>query len=1057
MTGPTTLAEGLDRSVRQHPGRPALIAERAWSFAELAAEADLVASAVSRLGVRAGDRVALALPNSGRALVLLAALARSGVAVVPFDHSVPTARLVGQVQDAAAKLLILEALRSDLGELGEPVVTLDSLFDPASEAAATALGGVDGPLEAYVVYTSGSTGVPKGVSVSNAAIAAHAGHAVDYFALLPSDRVLQFASLGFDVAQEEIWPTWFAGAAVVVKSVALPGPADLSAMVRDNAVTVLQLPTAYWRTVTLELSSSAGSDLASVRLVVVGGEAAARTDLRRHQDSALGAAELVNAYGPTESVVTSVAFRFRPGDTLPEDESGLPIGTAFPGRRLSVLRSDGHPARVGEEGELYICGLLADGYVGRPDLTADRFVADPGHRSGSDPAGNPEELHYRTGDLVRIRTHGDLVFTGRTDDQVKLRGFRIELGEVEAALRATGMVADAAAAVFARDGAQPRLGALVVPIGEIFDGVALAERLTSILPLPFIPTIWAGADRIPVTSSGKTDRLAVAAEIGAQIAAGGAIDDRDGAPTPSATPTPGSDSRLPVLGPIWCEVLGVEQARPEDDFLELGGDSLLAVRFAARARAQGFVITPAEVLACGTLAAISVTVRDAAQDSGSPVLAGPRSAEPIELLPSQLRWLLDGPVPDVHHFCLTALMRIDAEVPDVALLDTAAAVLGQHPALSSRFDLAAQSVRFEPREAKDVFQSVDLGDGDLADRLFGPAEAAQRELDPAGGDVFRLLRLRAGTDHRLLIVVHHLVLDGWSMSLLVDEIEAALTRWLATGRAALDPPTESVVSVRSAIDSYLGSDVARQDAAAWLAAAWPDVLPLSRREGPARLPSVVTVRSALDAADSDAILRRRATAPFRPVELLRAAIMTAVAERTGATTVAVDVYDNNRTAMVAGLDVARTIGYLQSTHPETGVIRGSGCEAVRNLLSAPRLAPPRTFSFDALRFLSPVEEERRRLNALPRPSLRLNYRSQLGRLEQRRSGDSLQDADEDTGAHRAPSQSERYALMFEGDVIDGRFTIGTKFSTDHFDQAEVAALTDRIAELCSLTIREVPA
>jgi hypothetical protein len=216
----------------------------------------------------------------------------------------------------------------------------------------------------------------------------------------------------------------------------------------------------------------------------------------------------------------------------------------------------------------------------------------------------------------------------------------------------------------------------------------------------------------------------------------------------------------------------------------------------------------------------------------------------------------------------------------------------------------------------------------------------------------------------------------------------------------------------------------------------------------------MTSRSAIPPADTARILHRL-PASGRPVDLLRSSIFVAMAEWTGDRTMAIDVYDNHRAAPVGGVDVSRTIGYLQSTHPEIGVVRGGGTRAVARLLAAPRFAPANLFSFDALRFLSPLASERDALSGLPRSNLRLNYRSQLSRLEQRGDNSPLTDADEDTGPDRARTQNERYDLMFEGDIIDGEFVVGAKFSTDHFTEAAVDALTRRIAELMASAAGEM--
>ena len=1017
---PGTLNAIISASAARHPGRPAILAEDNWSFGRLSAEADTVARSLSRLGVRRGDRVALRLAPSGRALVLLAAIARAGGSAVPVDISTPPARLRALTADAGTRLTV------------DGEAQLLELFDRdhGHDQAAPRADAVRPDDEAYVIYTSGSTGTPKGVAVSHAAIAQHAGHAAEYFRLRPEDRILQFASLGFDVSQEEIWPSWAAGAAVVVNPVWLPDVHQLAAIAAEHEITVLQLPTAYWRTVVSDPHGPAAGSFSGVRLVVVGGEAARGSDVCAHAASALGHAELVNGYGPTETVVTSVAHRFPPGSPLPAGGT-VPIGTAFPGREVAVVAPGGRLAGPGGEGELWVSGLLADGYVNRPDLTRAQFV------TGDDAAPlTSSGRWYRTGDRAVVRQDGQLEFAGRMDDQVKLRGFRIELGEVDAALSESGLVRAAAAALIERGGAEPRLGALVVP-HDRFAPEELTVALRDRLPAAFVPALWAQAQDIPLTASGKIDRNAVGHLIAAEAGTGAGAASWPTRPSGAATPM------LDVLSDVWREVLGVAQADPDGDFFGLGGDSLLAVRFTARARAGGVVVKPADIVRKGTLSAIAAS----AQWQGQAAPGATTTAGRIALLPAQYRWLLDGPIADVHHFLVSALLRLRRDTPDQALLDVASALLAQHTALSSTFDLAKPEAGVADRSAADVVSVIDIpGPGALREA----AQAVKSSLDPAAGDVFRIVRLRAGDVHYLMIVVHHLVLDGWSMALLVDEVEAALSRWLQTGRATLDQPSASVAAVCAAIDSYVASSQARRDARGWLDAPWSDLAPVrGRRPGPGLLPTVKTSRSAISSDDTATILRRLPTTAGRPVDLLRSAIFVAMSEWTGDRTWAIDVYDNHRAAPVGGIDVSRTIGYLQSTHPEIGVVRGDGTQALLRLLAAPRSAPSNLFSFDALRFLSPVSGERETLAGLPRPALRLNYRSQLSRLEQRGDGGPLADTDEDTGPDRARTQNERYDLMFEGDVIDNEFVVGAKFSTDHFHEAEVAALTRRIAELMS--------
>ncbi|MFE6856531.1 amino acid adenylation domain-containing protein, partial [Streptomyces sp. NPDC057674] len=476
------------------------------------------------------------------------------------------------------------------GAVPAGAVGVESGSTGAAEAATppgTAPNGL-----AYVLYTSGSTGVPKGVAVEHAALAERVRWMAgpDGYGLGPGDRIVQFASIGFDTHAEEIWPALTAGACVVL----LPGGGrtlpDLLRGEAGRSVTVLDLPTAYWQEL-VALGDQAPWPPA-LRLVILGGSEARAVTLAQWRERHGDTVRLVNTYGPTEAAVIVTAGDLGGGPVDgPAAERRPPLGRPLPGVRLYVLDERGGLLPAGSEGELYIGGRgLARGYLARPELTADAFLPDP-----FDTA--PGARMYRTGDRVRWRADGQLEFLGRGDDQVKVRGYRIEPAEIEAALSAHPAVGRAA--VLVRDGR--RLIAYAVPRPATAAGAAavpeageLREHLALRLPAYMVPDTVVVLDTLPLTVNGKLDVAA--------------LPDSEPAGTADGYLAPRTEAEALVVG-LWQEVLGVPKVGVHDDFLALGGDSLLVTRVAARIRADvGLDMSIRDVFESPTPAALAARV-----------------------------------------------------------------------------------------------------------------------------------------------------------------------------------------------------------------------------------------------------------------------------------------------------------------------------------------------------------------------------------------------------------------------------------------------------------------
>jgi aspartate racemase len=535
---------------------------RRISYEELNRRANQLAHFLRKKNVGPETPVAVCLKRSAELLIALLGVLKSGGACVPLDPDYPSERLSHILRDSRAPVLITQTrLLSIVGETQAQVIALDSVAAAlAGESGENLSAGTTPASLAYLIYTSGSTGTPRGVQITHGGLVNHAVASVELYGLTAAERMLQFASISFDIAIEEILPTWFAGGCVIPRSDQVPLTASgFLRWIGEHKISALDLPTAYWHELVHELTDSDQSLPESLRLVIVGGEKASSSAYSAWLKAGGARVRWVNTYGPTEASVIASSYEPDPKKPFPDN---LPIGKPIPNVRLYVLDSNLQPVLNGEAGELHIGGAgLARGYLNHPELTAAKFILDP----FSDDAC---ARLYKTGDMVRRLPDGNLEFVGRIDFQVKIRGFRVELGEIEAVLEKHPAIAQAV--VVAREaGNGKQLAAYVIAGAGGANADELREYLKKQLPDYMVPADFVFVESFPLTPNGKVDRRAL--------------------PEPE-TISPDAASKFVAprdefeekMARLWGQVLGKESVGVRDNFFELGGHSLLALRLTGR-------------------------------------------------------------------------------------------------------------------------------------------------------------------------------------------------------------------------------------------------------------------------------------------------------------------------------------------------------------------------------------------------------------------------------------------------------------------------------------------
>ncbi|WP_149100738.1 non-ribosomal peptide synthetase [Actinoplanes teichomyceticus] len=728
----------VEAAIREHPTAVCLVdGARQVSYAELGEYADAVAAAIGATGAAAGSVVGVCLPRSAAFVGTLLGVLKSGAAFLPLDPGDPDQRLHRQLAIGAASAVVTGAeFAGRFAGTGLPVVDADA---PAAGPPVT--GPSASPHDpAYVIFTSGSSGEPKGVVVENHSFTDHVRWAGREFGLGPQDRVLQFCAPTFDVMVEEIFPTLCAGARLVLRSPDAAGSVEaLTAECARSGVTVVNLPTGYWTELTAALADGDVRLPSTLRLCVIGGEqvpAGALGQWHARVAPQRPDVRLLNAYGPTETTVGATVQ-----DLTGASGGDVAIGAPIPGTRIYVLDRYLSPVPDGVVGELCIAGAsVARGYAARPGLTAERFLPDP---------LVPGERMFRTGDLG-YRRGGVLYFVGRADRQVKLRGFRIEPDEIERALAAHPLVREAAVLVAPGAGG-PRLVAFAATSGPV-EADTLRTHLAGMLPGFMLPTAVRTVPALPRTAAGKVDHRA--------LPLGDLSAERTAA-------TPAADEREQRVCAAWAAALGVEQVGVDDDFFALGGHSLLAMRLVRQMQRLGYPgLTVRTLFEFPTIAGLRA-LRSSSADAPAAVADRP----PVAVAPlswTQLGIWLQASAAPSSAYHMPVVVRLTGPLDVDALRAALTRLTDRHDVLRCAVTEDGDEPALVPRPRVAVpFVTADLA---------GPLEQEVHRLvtplfDLRSGPPLRATLLRDGPGrHVLVLVIHHIAADGWSAQLVVDEL-----------------------------------------------------------------------------------------------------------------------------------------------------------------------------------------------------------------------------------------------------------------------------------------------
>ncbi|WDD36886.1 amino acid adenylation domain-containing protein (plasmid) [Nostoc sp. UHCC 0926] len=1031
----------FEEQVQRTPDAVAVVFEdQQLTYQQLNCRANQLAHYLQSLGVKPDVLVGLCVERSLSMVVGLLGILKAGGAYVPLDPDYPQERLSFMLEDAQIPVLLTQQqLLEKLPQHQAQIVCLDTDWQFISQLSQDNVSaGVQATNLAYVIYTSGSTGRPKGVMIPHGAIANHCCIIQEAYKLVESDRVLQFASINFDASLEQIFPTLIAGATLVLRGSDVWTPTNFQKIISDFGLTVVNLPTAYWQQLAQEWVKTQVLDTNSqLRLVIVGGDVMLPEYVAIWQQSTMSRVRLVNAYGPTETTITATLFEILPQLSEDINLKKMPIGRPLPNRTVYILDRYLQPVAIGVPGELYIGGVcLAKGYLNRPELTQEKFIPNP--------FSDATERLYKTGDLARYLSNGNIEYLGRIDNQVKIRGFRIELGEIEAALNTHPQIQQAVAIVTEDIPGNKRLVAYVVKSDESLTTNQLRQFLKQQLPEYMIPSGFVTLDNLPLTPNGKLDRKAL--------------------PTPDGESSREHEYVAPrtaieqILTNIWQELLLKEKVSIHDNFFEIGGDSILSIQIVSRAKNSGLQITPKQIFQNQTIAELArVANTTVSVESKQGIVTGVASLTPI-----QQRFFAQNR-PEAHHYNQSVLLQIpnhlQSELIEIALKK----LLEHHDALRLKFtSLAAEHKQInQGLDDRIPFAVVDLSSTPRREQpqaLEKIASEYQASLNLSTGPIMQVVMFNLGneSDARLLIIIHHLAVDGVSWRILLSDLQKIYQQLITQNPTELSAKTTAFIDWAEKLNNYAQSEIIKLELDYWLNQPWSKITPLPsdyadiQQEN--RVGSAACVSVKLSQEETQTLLLSVNEAYNTQInDTLLSALVRALAEWTENSTVLIDLEGHGREEVFADVDLSRTVGWFTSLFPvllQLPSLNQPG-EVIKSIKEQLRAIPNRGIGYGILRYLCKDTTVNEKIKTIPASEISFNY---LGQFDQIQSETGWKFAPESTGANQSLKQTRDHLLDINALVVEGELLIDWTYNTHVHTRATVEKLAQSYIQAIRSTI-----
>lgn len=997
--------------------------EQQLSYAELNQQANQLAHSLIQRGVGFDSLVGVSVERSPLLVVALLGILKAGAAYVPIDLSYPAERRAFIAQDSGVGLLITSAKSAtEFVDQARELLVIDRDWPSIAQASSENPTIYPQPNNlAYVIYTSGSTGQPKGAMIEHQGLNNYLTWATQHYPVAQGVGSIVHSPIGFDLTVTSLFAPLLVGQTVILLPEANPLE-DLAHYLRSGQLSLLKLTPTHMELLNQLLKPE---ELAqSSHALVIGGEALLPNQIAPWLQHA-PQTRLINEYGPTETVVGCCIYEVSNDSVF---AGSVPIGKPIANTQLYVLDRYGELCPFGVAGELYIGGDgVARGYHQRPSLTAERFVPN---KFSTEPGARL----YKTGDLVRYRQDGQLEFLGRTDQQVKFHGFRIELGEIEVALTTHPAVGEAA--VVARHvphlpGEQHLVAYVVAKPNQTFQTDELRQFLAQRLPEYMLPSVYLPLERLPITPNGKIDRRALPVPTASNLQRGEYIAPRNAVEQ--------------QLAAIWAEVLRLEKVGINDNFFEIGGDSILSIQIVAKATSAGLKLNPHALFSHRTIGELAEVVGSGPSiDAEQGLITGEVALTPIQ------QWFFEQQQPHPEHWNQALLLAANAPI-DTSLLEQALQhVYQHHDSLRLRFTQTAagwqQTYSADPTIN---LQTIDLSNysADLAQAIETAANQLQTSLELSRGPLFQVALIQTSEQQRLLFVAHHLIIDGVSWRILLEDLQTAYTQLQQAAPVELPAKTTSFKAWAERLTTYASQSATAEMAHFWLQTGdqAPQPLPSEQPIGNNTIALSDHVQVALSVEATQALLYSVPQAYQTQInDLLLSALLQAFSRWTGHNQLMVDLEGHGREPLFDDVDVSRTVGWFTSLFP----VRLSSSDphdpatTIKHIKELLRAMPQNGIPFGLLRYLN--AERGPQLQALAKAQVSFNY---LGQLDQPTNQAALLSlTQESVGATRHPASQRAYLIEINSSLVNQQLQVDWAYNPTIHPPATISQLANDFIE-----------